>query len=321
MRGNRSATRVADQVIVPRVRRSDTNRALTRAVLLRVTLTFPDESSRDPEVPRRNNGASMVTARGIPLHMATVRIIGPGRAGGSFALALSSRGWSVAAPVTRDDDPTGAAAGVDLVVIATPDNNIADVARRITPVPSTVIAHLSGSLGLSVLAPHTRRAALHPLAPLPRPEAGAKILTAECRFAIAGDPMAARIVADLGGISFEVADQDRAAYHAAATIASNHLVSLLGQVERIAGSIGLPLDAYLGLAATALQNVNDVGPTRALTGPVARQDWGTVRRHLEALSADEIAMYEVLASGALRLAEPSAVDKQPWRSHGAEERQ
>ena len=63
--------------------------------------------------------------------MRTIRVIGPGRAGGSLALALSRAGWRVLDPLGRRDDPTDAAHGTDLLVIATPDAAIAGVARRV----------------------------------------------------------------------------------------------------------------------------------------------------------------------------------------------
>src|SRR4051795_10489134 len=98
-----------------------------------------------------------------------VRVIGPGRAGLSLALALERVGWDLVEPLGRDDDPAGAAEGVDLLVIATPDGAIAEVAGTVEPVDSTVVAHLAGALGLGVLEPHPRRAALHPLVALPDP--------------------------------------------------------------------------------------------------------------------------------------------------------
>src|SRR5436305_1901544 len=80
-------------------------------------------------------------------------------------------------PRTLDvDGGADAAHGTDLVVIATPDAAIAEVAQAVRPVESTVVAHLAGSLGLDVLAPHARRASLHPLVPLADPEVGSRQL-------------------------------------------------------------------------------------------------------------------------------------------------
>ena len=230
-----------------------------------------------------------------------LRVIGPGRAGGALALALGRAGWTVAAPLGRGDDVTGAAQGVDLLVVASPDAAIAGVTASVEPDEQTVVAHLSGALGLDVLAPHPRRAAVHPLMALPDAETGATRLAAGGWFAVAGEPIAPRVVDDLGGRWFRVADDNRAAYHAAAAIASNHLVALLGQVERVAGSIGVPPEAYLDLARGSLDDVAARGPAAALTGPVARGDWDTVRRHLAALDPVERPAYVALAAAARRL--------------------
>lgn len=243
----------------------------------------------------------------------SLRIIGPGRAGGALGGALERVGWTVEAPLRRGEDVRGAGTGVDLVVVATPDASIAEVAAAIAPT-GAVIAHLAGSLGLDVLAPHERRAAVHPLVALPDAELGAARLSGAW-FALAGDPIAQRVAADLGGRWFEVADEDRAAYHAAAVVASNHLVALMGQVDRIAGSVGAPGEAYVALAAGALSNVAAVGPAAALTGPVARGDWATVRRHLAALDPSERAAYLAMAAEARRLVDddglPSDLQEEP----------
>jgi predicted short-subunit dehydrogenase-like oxidoreductase (DUF2520 family) len=230
-----------------------------------------------------------------------VRVIGAGRAGGSLATALYRAGWQVVGLLGRDDDLTTAASGCDLLVIATPDGAVASVAAAVEPHEGTVVAHLAGSLGLDVLAPHRRTAALHPLVSLPDPEVGAARLSGAW-FAVAGDPLAQRAVADLGGRWFEVADDQRTTYHAAAAVASNHLVALLGQVERIAAEIDVPVQAYLDLAVASLANVAQLGPAGALTGPVARGDWETVRRHLGAIDPSERTAYVALAAQAARLA-------------------
>ncbi|HMQ24945.1 MAG TPA: DUF2520 domain-containing protein [Acidimicrobiales bacterium] len=233
----------------------------------------------------------------------TLRVVGPGRAGGSLAGALGAAGWRVDRALRRGDDLAGAAAGVDLVVIATPDAVIAEVAAAVEP-GDAVVAHLAGSLGLDVLAPHERRAAVHPLVSLPNAEVGAERLRDGAWFAIAGEPIADEVVADLGGHAFTVADTDRAAYHAAACIASNHLVALLGQVERVAATAGVPLEAYLDLVRGTVDNVAALGPAAALTGPAARGDRATIDRHIAALDASERPAYEALMRAARRLVAP-----------------
>jgi predicted short-subunit dehydrogenase-like oxidoreductase (DUF2520 family) len=118
---------------------------------------------------------------------------------------------------------------------------------------------------------------------------------------VAGDPLADRVVDDLGGHRVAVADVDRAAYHAAACMASNHVVALLGQVERVAATAGVPLEAYLDLVRQTVDNVATLGPVEALTGPVRRGDEATVARHLQAIDPSERPAYEALADAARRL--------------------
>lgn len=230
-----------------------------------------------------------------------LQVIGGGRAGRSFALALAQAGWRVGRVLGRGDQVADAADGVDLVIIATPDAAIAEVAASISPRTATVVARVSGSLGLDVLGPHGRRAAVHPLVAMPSPEIGAERLISGAWFAVAGDPVARHVVDDLGGRWFEVADADRAAYHAAAVIASNHVVALLGQAERVAAGAGVPFEAYLDLVRATIDNVAELGPAAALTGPAARGDWDTIDRHLAALDPAERDAYQAMVALARRL--------------------
>ena len=235
---------------------------------------------------------------------ATVRVIGAGRAGRSFAKAIDDLvGWDMIDMRGRGVAIDDAAADVDLIVIATPDSVVADVAAAIRP-GRAVVAHIAGSLGLDVLAPHDRRAALHPLMSLPDAEIGAERLTGGW-FAVAGDPLVADLATALGGRTFEIADDDRALYHAAAAVASNHLVALLGHAQRLGASVGVPADALLVLALGSAENAVALGPAAALTGPAARGDEATLVAHREAIgrrAPRELAAYEAMLAEARRLA-------------------
>ena len=232
--------------------------------------------------------------------MKRVRIIGGGRAGKSLGNALIAAGWEDLDYRGRGDDLSTAAAGTDVLVIATPDDVIAAVAESIRPVPTTLVLHLSGALGLDVLAQHSRRAAAHPLVSLPDEELGAERLRSAW-FAIAGDAEVGSLVAALSGRSFPIDESARPLYHAAAVIASNHLVALLGQAERVATLAGVPFEVMLDLARDTVDNVRRLGPAGALTGPAARGDEATIARHLQALPPSERPVYEALVSEARRL--------------------
>jgi predicted short-subunit dehydrogenase-like oxidoreductase (DUF2520 family) len=234
--------------------------------------------------------------------MTSIRIVGGGRAGASFEGALTDTGVEVREILHRFDDFGPAALGVDAVLLAVPDRAVAEVARAIDPVPGTVILHCSGSLGLDVLEPHARRGSLHPLVTLPDPVIGALRLRGRPFFAVAGDRLATDLALQLKGQPIVVADELRAAYHAAACMAANHLVGLLGQVQRVAQSAGLPLEAFLPLARGALDDVALLGPLEALTGPASRGDAVTIERHRAAIDPAELAGYDAGVALAERLA-------------------
>ena len=234
--------------------------------------------------------------------MSLIRIIGAGRAGSSLALALRAVGHDVDGPLGRGSDLEGAAADADVLVLAVPDDELAHVAAAVAPDVGCVVTHLSGSLGLDVLAPHPRRASMHPLVPLPNATVGARRLLGGVTLAVAGDRAVRELGESLGAVLVVVADEDRASYHAAACVAANHVVALLGQVERIAATVGLDVGAFLGLARAALDDVESLGPLAALTGPAARGDWTTIARHLEALDPAEREGYGAGVALALELA-------------------
>lgn len=242
--------------------------------------------------------------------MTTCAIIGRGRAGTSFAAALEKCGWSTHTASGTDLVADGVdstlrsvLATVDLVLVSVPDDAITDVAHRLVEhVPdTTLVAHVSGACGLDALDPLLCTASVHPLMSLPDGEVGAARLLDDCWFALDGDPRVRAVVDALGGRPFAVDPDRRVVYHAAASVAANHLTALCGQVETLARAAGVPAEAYWRLMATTLDNVTAVGAADALTGPAARGDWGTVRRHLDAMPASEREMYLVLAERAAEL--------------------
>ncbi len=227
-------------------------------------------------------------------------------------MALAEAGWttelSAARPLvdgaaSSDDDlGRGDFHTVDLVLLAVPDAAIADVARLL-PATDAVVAHVSGACGLDVLAPHRRIGSIHPLMSLPDAAIGSRRLLDSCTFAVDGDPLLTEVAASLGGRSIAVPTASRALYHATASIAANHLTALCAQVESLAAQVGVPVDAYWTLMRTTLDNVADVGPSAALTGPAARADWDTIRTHLAALPTDgDRDLYRALCEQAARLA-------------------
>jgi predicted short-subunit dehydrogenase-like oxidoreductase (DUF2520 family) len=255
----------------------------------------------------------------------TVALIGPGRAGTTISLGLMEQGWTVVAVAGRAPDAasTSAAAaclasrpalvsdvarGAELVIVATPDRAIEQAVMTAEPSiePGALVLHLAGSHGLEVfdalLEKRTgvRVGALHPLQSFPSSTVGLERLHGAWA-AVAGDPEVAEIAALLGLRTFELADSDRIRYHTAAVVASNHLVALLGQVERLAVSCGVPFEAFAPLVLSSVQNAFSLGPSRALTGPVQRGDLATVEQHLRELDPAERDAYRALAREAARL--------------------
>lgn len=239
-------------------------------------------------------------------HSLRTVVVGAGRAGGSFLRALSRLGWPVALvhhnqldsieeAMLPEQQVSGTAAGgesfsPELVLLCVPDAEVARCAALLPKREEWVVAHCAGSLGLEVLGDHPRVASVHPLVSLPDADVGAERLVGAW-FAVSGDDAAREVAKALQGTPVSVLPGKRAAYHAAAAVASNHLVALLAEVERIAAVAGVPLEAYLDLVRGTVDNVADLGVSRALTGPAERGDWDTVRAHLDAVGPAERDQY------------------------------
>ena len=227
-----------------------------------------------------------------------ITVVGAGRAGTSFTLALRRAGHEVAV-VHHDEIALGSP---EFVLLCVPDDEIAAIAARIAPSDDFVVAHVAGSRNLDVLETHRRVASMHPLTVLPTGELGADRLVG-ATYCVAGDESILTVVAALRGRVISLRDDQRTAYHATAVFASNHLVALMGQVERLAESVGLALEDFLGLARQSLLDVADMGPGAALTGPASRGDMATIDAHLAAIPESERSAYVALANAAFELAE------------------
>lgn len=263
-------------------------------------------------------------------------IIGAGRTGRTLGRLLALRGYEPAGLSCRTlrsarlarafiggGEPTTsnaqAAARAPLVLIATPDREIAPVARELArarlPWTGRIVAHTSGAVSSAALDPLKRRGALvasvHPLASIaaPRPDIDLR----GTPFAIEGDPGAVRalrrLIAEMEGTPVTIPRQAKALYHLIACILSNDLVAFLAGGLEAARGLGLgtrqAARLYLPLIRGTVENVSRLGPVRALTGPVSRGDLATLRLHGEALRtlpADVRRVHRVLALRSVGLA-------------------
>src|SRR6185503_10021059 len=98
------------------------------------------------------------------------------------------------------------------------------------------------------------------------------------------------------------------AYHCAAALASNYIVSAIDAAAQVLASAGVSptqaAQALVPLAEGALRNVLQKGTTEGLTGPVRRGDAVTIQRHLDALREHPnlAQLYRALARHAVEIA-------------------
>ncbi len=203
--------------------------------------------------------------------------MGAGRLGTALTAALSAAGVAVTGPHGRGHDGSGA----DVVLLCVPDAAIADAAAAVRPGP--LLGHCSGATGLDALGPR-ESFSLHPLMTVTGPGARFDGVPAAVSGSSPGALLAARSLAEAGGLRpIEIAERDRAAYHAAASIAANFLITVQAAAARLMATAGQPPEVLVPLVRAALDNWERAG-VAALTGPVARGDTDTVLRQRGAIA-------------------------------------
>lgn len=205
-------------------------------------------------------------------------IVGDGRLGRALSAAFRAAGYTVEGPLGRGAD----GAGAQVVILCVPDSEIAAAASHVAA--GRLVGHCSGATGLEPLGRH-RAFSLHPLMTVTR--AGANFTGAGA--AIAGSDADSLAVAQelaeaLGMRPVVVADADRTAYHAAASMASNFLVTLEAAAERLGETAGLERSLLVPLVRATVENWAALGPEDALTGPVARGDERTIEAQRAAVA-------------------------------------
>jgi predicted short-subunit dehydrogenase-like oxidoreductase (DUF2520 family) len=219
-------------------------------------------------------------------------------------------------------DPSSVTRHADIVFITTPDGTIADTCRAIAKKDGfkkgAVVVHFSGALPSTVLSSAKSLGvaigSMHPLQSVASKD-GVDVFQG-IPFSLEGDVAAREVmsqIADhLGATHFRIETVHKSLYHAAASIACNYLVTLEGAAFELMEATGIARDdifKVLGpLIQETLKNIENVGPERSLTGPIARGDVETVKRHLQEIESKKpkwISMYKLLGLHTLDIATDS----------------
>lgn len=248
----------------------------------------------------------------------TISIVGAGRVGATLGNRLRGLGWRIGAVVTRSNRTSRAAvraigggtahsslgpevAAADVILITTPDDALAGVARMLAEVGGNkvrgkVVLHTSGTLDRTVLAPLAGRGAatgsLHPMQTFSgnvSAKHGPKLKGVV--FAIEGDPKARRvargIARSLGGLPVIIDGRDKPAYHATAVLVAGSGFALIEAASQMLMDIGFTrsgaMQTLIPLTRQMLDNVERIGARAAWTGPISRGDFAIVARHTKAL--------------------------------------
>jgi predicted short-subunit dehydrogenase-like oxidoreductase (DUF2520 family) len=244
----------------------------------------------------------------------SIAILGLGKVGTAVGFLLRQAGYRIVAVAGRSQASlnqgivytggkpylnfSAAALTANCIIITTSDDAIAHVCKKIASErcirPGNKVIHMSGAGGLDLLQSAqdagAHVACIHPLQSFAHVEGAIRNLPGSTFGITSGDEIkewSVQMVRDLGGVPFFVADADKPLYHAAACIASNYLTTIIHMVEEIYQSLGLSSEdtirAIWPLVMGTIANIETKGTVQALTGPVARGDSGTIKKHTEAL--------------------------------------
>lgn len=243
--------------------------------------------------------------------MLKLGFIGAGTVGTALAIRLDGRGYPVVAVSSRRQssaqrlaqaingcrgfkDNQAAADAAELVFITTPDDAIAPVVAGIRWHPGQRVVHCSGAASTDILEPAKNSGAqvgaFHPLQTFASAKQAIDNLPGST-FAIEAEEPLLTTLKDLAlaldGGWIELKAGDKVAYHAAAVMACNYLVTLVKLATDLWQTFAIPPDqatrALLPLLRGTIRNIESVGIPQCLTGPIARGDAGTIGKHLRAL--------------------------------------
>jgi len=236
-----------------------------------------------------------------PLSPTPLIVVGRGRVGRSLA-AVAGRAEIEVRLVAHED--LEAMPRRSAILLCVPDDAIAVVARELAPAEPALVGHVSGATTLDALAAGGKQGAasfsLHPLQTFADGETPVEGTPAAIAGSTEESLSYARSLAEaLGMRPFEVPEEKRAAYHAAAAMASNLLVALEESAAEVLARIGIedPGELLAPLVLRTAANWAERGPD-ALTGPIARGDRSTVQSHRIALAASApefVRLYDALA--------------------------
>ena len=275
--------------------------------------------------------------------MKSVSIIGVGRVGGAFALALDNKGYLIENLITRstvnanyiakqiESNPTVCKFSdvdeipSDIILVSTQDSEIENIVSQLATKKlgkKTYVFHTSGSISSAILervkGNNCFIGSIHPLVSISDSHLGVKRFR-DAFFCVEGDveavELAKVIVKDLGGKPFTIETKYKTLYHSSAVMACGHIVALIDTSMEMLQKCGLDSDSskeiLMPLIKSTIENLAEQKNSEALTGTFARADFETLEKHIDTIgvnNTDEVLeIYLNLGSRSLNLAKEQGI--------------
>ena len=270
----------------------------------------------------------------------TISIIGAGRVGSTLTMLLFRAGYRIVSVISRNQTSARKLArfvhcphystslsdispATSIICIAVPEEYILGIAKEISKsvhidFSKLAVFHPSGSLSSDALLPLRRNGAitfsLHPIQSFSKSSSLAHQMDQmqHSVYGFEGEkaaiPIARQLVKSLHGVFVTIPKEEKILYHIASVFASNYSIALLGVVDDVVKRIGseLTLAHFKPLVRTSIENAFQQTPVQALTGPIVRGSFATVKNQLQQLQNIDpslAVLYQHIGLQALKMAE------------------
>ncbi len=271
-----------------------------------------------------------------------VVIVGAGRVGSSFGYLLAEKGFEILGVFNKHFNSARNAVKkigqgqpltysglleicnkADLIIITTPDDKIENIAEKIleNDYSHLYLMHMSGLHSSDILkkAQNINVFSLHPLQAIANFKEGIKLLP-DSTYTLEGDEKGIKLgkkIIEKLDLNYNIIQKEyKPLYHAAAVIASNYLVTLTAASYELLEEADIlnneTKKGLLGLVKGTLNNLENLDPEEALTGPIARGDIKTIQKHIDAIKKHKnkyLELYKVLGEYTAEMKDKNLFDK------------
>lgn len=210
-----------------------------------------------------------------------------------------------------------------VLFLTVPDDAIGSVwnhIKRLPNISNKMVCHCSGALSSGICSDAEELGvssfSVHPFFAIHSKTESYQLLS-DAVFTVEGSANRlgemVSLLEGLGNHVFVLRTEEKVKYHAAAVMASNHVIALAQLSADLLCDCGFSQDAAIQALSSLMkgnvQTIMEKGTVDALTGPIERNDGTTVQKHLNCLNDAQQALYRLLSKPLVELAKQKHPDR------------